>query len=161
LRVFLSILAALLSSGAVLASEGPCGLATVAEAERVLRGRVVPVPADQIGEETAPYCLWATKGRAREIKLSIWSADELPVLGLQDAESYFVDLEAGARRDDSFRYVDGFGLRAFEVGFSSADRRSDGTVVVLKGGRVLVLDFVGVDARDAQPLAALVATRAE
>jgi len=83
------------------------------------------------------------------------------VLGLRDAESYFVNLEAEAMRDDGFRYVDGFGLRAFEVGFSPAGQLSDGTVVVLKGGRVLVLDFVGVDAREARPFAALVATRAE
>ncbi len=127
----------------------------------MLHGRTVPVPANQIGEETAPYCLWATKGRAREIKVSIWSADELPVLGLRDAESYFVNLEAEAMRDDSFRYVDGFGLRAFEAGFSSAGRPSDGTIVILKGGHVLVLDFVGVDVREARPFAALVATRAE
>jgi hypothetical protein len=120
----------------------------------------VPVPADLIGEETAPYCLWATTGRAREVKLAIWSADELPVLGLADAETYFAALEAEAAHDDGFTYLDGFGLRAFEFGFPSTGGAGDGTIVVLKDRRVLVMGFAGVDARDARSFAALVATRA-
>jgi len=127
--------AALLHGSAAFASEDPCALVVGDDVLRVLGGPIVPVPVDQIGEETAPYCLWATKGRRREIKLTIWSEAELPVLNLTNAERYFVQLEAEARERPGFVYLDGFGARAFEA---------EGTIVVLKMGRVMVVDFVGV-----------------
>jgi len=132
-----AFVAALLNGSAVLPFEDPCSLASEEEIARVLGGAIVPVPVDQIGEETAPYCRWATAGRRREIKLTIWSEAELPVLNLTNAESYFVQLEAEARARPGFVYLDGFGARAFEA---------EGTIVVLKTGRVMVVDFVGVRA---------------
>jgi hypothetical protein len=129
--------AALLNGAVVRPLGDPCSLASDDEIVRVLGGAIVPVPVDQIGEETAPYCLWATAGRKAEIKLEIWSDAELPVLNMPDAESYFVKLEAEARSEPSFMPLDGFGARAFE---------RDGSIVVLKTGRVIVVDFTGVRA---------------
>jgi hypothetical protein len=129
------VFAALLHGSAAFASEDPCALADEADVARVLGGTIVPVPVEEIGEETAPYCLWATAGRRREVKLTIWSEAELPVLNLTDGESYFVRLEAEARERPGFVYLDGFGARAFEA---------DGTIVLLKTGRVIVVDFAGV-----------------
>lgn len=136
--------AALLHGSAAFASDDPCELAERDDVERVLRGAVVPVPVDQIGEETAPYCLWATAGREAEVKLTIWSREELPVLDFADAESYFVKLEAEAQSELGFGFVDGFGVRAFQG--SSA-------IVMLKADRVIVLDYEGVEAEHARWLA--------
>jgi hypothetical protein len=127
--------AALLPGSAAFASDDPCALADEVDVARVIGGAIVPVPVEEIGEETAPYCLWATAGRRAEIKLTIWSADELPVLNLTDAESYFLKLEAEARERPGFVYLDGFGARAFQA---------DSSIVVLKTGRVMVVDFTGV-----------------
>jgi hypothetical protein len=129
------VFAALLHGSAAFASEDPCALADVNDVERVLGGAIVAVPVEEIGEETAPYCLWATAGRKAEIKLEIWSDAELPVLNMPDAESYFVKLEAEARSQPGFMPLDGFGARAFEA---------EGSIVVLKTGRVIVVDFAGV-----------------
>lgn len=128
----------------------PCALVERDDVERVLGGPIVTVPSEAIGEETAPYCLWATAGRQAEVKLTVWSRDELPVLDFDDAESYFIKLEAEAQAQTSFAFVDGFGLRAFQ---------GEGAVVVLKGERVIVLDFAGVAADDVRRLAALIAER--
>jgi hypothetical protein len=127
--------AALLHGSAAFASEDPCSLASRDEVERTLGGREVAVPVEEIGEETAPYCRWATARRKAEIKLTIWSAAELPVLNMPDAESYFMQLEAEARLEPGYRWFDGVGVRAFEA---------DGTIVLLKSGRVVVFDFAGV-----------------
>lgn len=142
--------AALLHGSAAFASEGPCALADTDDVERVLGGAIVPVPVDEIGEETAPYCLWATAGRRAEIKLAIWSEAELPVLDLTDAESYFVKLEAEAQERPGFVLLDGFGARAFEA---------DGTIVMLKAGRVIVVDFAGVRSEHARWLVGRIAAR--
>ena len=144
------VCAALLNGGAAFAFEGPCALASMDEAERVLSGAIVPMPPDEIGEETAPYCLWATAGRRAEVKLTIWSEAELPVLALPDAESYFLTLEAEAQTARGFVVLDGFGARAFEAG---------GRIVMLKTGRVIVLDFLGIAATRARSFAAQVALR--
>jgi hypothetical protein len=142
--------AALLHGSAAFASEDPCSLAGTDEVERALGGREVPVPVDQIGEETAPYCLWATTRRKAEIKLTIWSANELPVLNMPDAESYFMRLEAEARQEPEYHWFDGLGVRAFEA---------DGTIVLLKTGRVIVFDFEGVPRASAVAFVTAVAPR--
>ena len=100
-------------------------------------------------------CLWATSDRVAAIKLSIWSADELPVLGLRDGESYFVRRERESRAEAGYAAIDGFGLRAFQSGFAAGE----GTVVVLKNGRVAEFEFAGVDARDARSFVRLVMER--
>ena len=81
---------------AALSGAGPCALATTAEVEALLGAAAVDVPASEMGEETAPGCLWATAGRASEVKLTIWSQDELPVLDMPDAAAYFAKLHAEA-----------------------------------------------------------------
>jgi hypothetical protein len=144
------VFAALLHGSAAFASQDPCALASDDEVERVLGGAIVPVTVEEIGEETAPYCLWATAGRKAEIKLEIWSDAELPVLNLPDAESYFVKLEAEARTWPGFIPLDGFGARAFEA---------DGAIVILKTGRVTKLEFSNVTLRDARAFAASIAGR--
>jgi hypothetical protein len=144
------LFAALLHGSAAFASEGPCALADHDDVERVLGGAIVPVPVDEIGEETAPYCLWATARRKAEIKLTIWSEAELPVLNMPDAETYFLALEADARTRPGFVLLDGFGARAFEA---------DTAIVLLKNGRVIVVDFTGVRAENARWLVGRVAAR--
>lgn len=144
------VFAALLHGSAAFASDDPCGVAAPDDVKRVLGGAIVPVPADEIGEETAPYCLWATAGRRAEIKLTIWSKAELPVLDMPNAETYFVKLEAEAQARQGFALLDGFGARAFET---------DGTIVMLKAERLIVLDFVGVRAEHARWLVGRMAAR--
>lgn len=143
--------AAVLTGAAV----SPCDLATTDEIERVLRGSAVDVPASEMGEETAPYCLWATAGRAVEIKITIWSQDELPVLDMPDAAAYFMKLHSEAVASGRVTPLGGLGERAFAAGlYPKATGRADGTVVVLKAGRVFVFDFKDVISRDAQAFAA-------
>jgi len=138
---------------------GPCGLATRAEVESVLGGPQVVVPADQIGEETAPYCLWASEGRRVEAKVTIWSPDELQVLGLKDADAYFSKLRQEFP-NDAVRYINGVGERAFEGEFeASAALRASGTIVVLKSGRVAVFEFIHVVPGDAHVFVANVVSR--
>ena len=68
-----------------LSVAAPCDLASQAEIEKLLDAPIVAVPATEIGEETAPACLWATGQRQNEVKLTIWSEEELPVLNMLDA----------------------------------------------------------------------------
>ena len=134
---FAVVLAAAL--GAALAN--PCDAVTDADAAALLRAKLVPVPSSEMGEETAPSCIWATKGRAREVKISIWSRDELPVVGMADAAAYFEKLRA---EDGGARDLDGVGDRAFESWRLTAKGQAEGSIVVLKGERLLVFDFLGV-----------------
>jgi hypothetical protein len=138
----------------------PCDLPSSAEVEAVLAGAAVPVPADQIGEETAPVCLWATAGRASEVKLTIWSDNELPVVSMPDAAAYFLKLHADAATGGRVMPLAGLGERAFAADLNpKASGKADGSIVVLKGGRVIVFDFTDVISRDAQVFAGLVAER--
>lgn len=138
---------------------GPCELATGVEVEHVLGGAPVPVPADQIGEETAPYCLWASEGRRVEAKVTVWSPDELQVLGLKDADAYFSKLREEFP-NGTVRYINGVGERAFEGEFeASAALRASGTIVVLKSGRVAVFEFVHVMPGDAHAFVANIVSR--
>ena len=148
--------AAVLTSAAV----NPCDLATTDEIERVLGGAAVDVPASEMGEETAPYCLWATAERAVEIKITIWGQDELPVLDMPDAAAYFMKLHSEAVASGRVTPLGGLGERAFAADlYPKATGRADGTVVVLKAGRVFVFDFKDVVSRDAQAFAASVMGR--
>ena len=145
---------------AALSSGGPCALATMAEVEAVLGAVAVDVPASEMGEETAPYCLWATAGRAMEIKLTIWSQDELPVLDMPDAAAYFATLHAEAVPGGRVMPLGGLGERAFASDlYPKASGKADGSIVVLKDGRVMVFDFSNVTSREAQAFAVRVAGR--
>ncbi len=150
-------LAAMLSAAATL---GPCDVAATDEVERVLGGAAVDVPASEMGEETAPYCLWATAGRAAEIKLSIWGQDELPVLDMPDAGTYFLKLHSEAAAAGRVMPLGGLGERAFAADlYPKANGKADGTIVVLKAARVFVFDCKDVVSRDAQAFAASVMAR--
>lgn len=154
--LFAAISATLFLSGVVSEPVGPCALATNTEVERLLGGVAVDVPVDQIGEATAPFCLWASEGRRVEARVTIWSADELPVLNLPDAESYFSKLRQ-EYATESVKYVEGLGERAFEAEFvASAAMRASGTLVVLKTGRVAIFEFVNVFPAEAHAFAATV-----
>ena len=154
-----SFFAALLSGSAAFASTGPCGVATKAEVARVLGGPSVDVPASEIGEETAPTCLWATAERKAQVQITIWSRDELPVLGIADAESYFAKLKAEFTARGPVAPLAGLGEQAFAAGFVPATAKADGAIVVLKAGRVIVFDFVRVFTRNARAFAASVIGR--
>ena len=139
---------------AAVTMAAPCDVISTAEVERALGGAVVDVPAAEIGEETAPMCLWATAKRKAEIKLSLWSVDELPVLGLSDASAYFVKLQAEAEAFGGAIAVTGLGERAFEAGFSpSRISRAAGQIVFLKAGRLAVVEFSNVRPGDARAIA--------
>ena len=151
------IFAAVLSAAA---TANPCDLATKYDVEVVLGGTAVDVPPSEIGEETAPFCLWATAGRAVEIKLEIWSKDEAAVLELPDTASYFNKLHSQAVASGRVTPLAGVGERAFAADlYPKASGKADGTIVVLKAGRVLVFDFKDVVSRDAQTFAAAVVAR--
>ena len=157
--VFATIVAAWLGSAAVEPPHGACSLATAAEAEKVLGATAIDVPPDQIGEETAPTCLWASEGRRAEAKVTVWSREELPVLGLPDAASYFSKLRQ-EYATESIRYLEGLGERAFEAEFSpSAAMRASGTIVVLKADHVAVFEFVNVVPTGAHTFVASVVER--
>ncbi len=133
----------------------PCALATTVEVETVLRAVAVDVPASEMGEETAPYCLWATAGRASEVKLAIWSQEELPVLDMPDAAAYFAKLHAEAVAGGRVMPLGGLGERAFVSDlYPKTSGTADGSIVVLKDERVMVFDFVNVTSREAQAFAA-------
>ena len=139
----------------VLSGADPCALATAAEAEVVLGAVAVDVPASEMGEETAPYCLWASAGRANEVKVTIWSEAELPVLDMPDAAAYFAKLHAQAVPGGRVMPLAGLGERAFASDlYPKASGKADGSIVVLKEGRVLVFDFVNVASHEAQTFVA-------
>ncbi|MEQ1866890.1 MAG: hypothetical protein ABL996_19805 [Micropepsaceae bacterium] len=157
--MFLSLILAAAVGGSV-ASANPCDAATSAEVESVLGGAIVPVPASEMGEETAPGCLWATEGRTMEIKLTIWSPEELPVLDMPDAAAYFAKLHAEAVSGGRVTPLGGVGERAFANDlYPKKSGRADGSVVVLSRGRVIVFDFTDVISRDAQAFAVRAAGR--
>ncbi|MBP6013978.1 MAG: hypothetical protein KBA31_17255 [Alphaproteobacteria bacterium] len=145
-----SALFAAAMSAAVIVS--PCDVVSKQEVEKLLHGRAVDLPSSEIGEETAPSCLWATAGRHTEMKLSIWSKDELPVVSMPDAASYFVKLkaeEAGA--------IDlPIGDRAFA---SAPGRDVYGRIVIVKGEKLFTFEYARVNAREARAFAARVMSR--
>ena len=136
--------------GATIVS--PCDVVTKGEVEKLLRGRAVDVPASQMGEETAPSCLWATAGRHTEMKLSIWSKDELPVVSMPDAASYFAKLKAEEKGAVDLPIGD----RAFA---SAPDGDIYGRIVVVKGERLFTFEYARVNAREAQKFASRVMAR--
>lgn len=151
---------AILALSLATATQNPCALANQSSIEMILGGPTVPVPASEMGEETAPYCLWATSGRANEVKLSIWSSDELPVLNMPDAATYFAKLHAEAVEGGRVLPLAGLGERAFASDLHpKASGKADGSIMVLKQGRVIVFDFTNITSRDAQAFAAQIVSR--
>jgi hypothetical protein len=150
---------------AVLASSNqaavdPCALATATEIEELLGGGPVPMSPDEIGEETAPSCIWATGERDVAVKVAVWSAEELPVLGMANADAYYRKLEAEASGQGRIAAFDALGERAFETsGVPETALPRDGTIVVLKKERVIVMDFTHVAPEEARAFAKKVAGR--
>lgn len=143
-----------------LAAAAPCDLVTKVEVQRILRGPAVPVPADQLGEQTAPYCLWSSAGRAVEAKLEIWSQDELPVLDLKDARAYFDKLKAQAVQEGPLTHLPGVGDAAFQTGFKiKASPGQSGRIVVLKGESLLLFEFDNVMSAEAADFARAAVSR--
>ncbi len=124
-------------------ASAPCGLPTPEEIERLLGGPAIHVPPTEIGEETAPFCLWATDHRQREIKLEVWSKDDLQVLGLRDADAYYARLkttEAGVPEN-----LAGAGERAFVSGLKpDAGMMASGRIVIQSRGRLYLFTFTSV-----------------
>lgn len=129
-----------------VALAGPCEVATAQEAERVLGEASVPVPPELMGEETAPSCIWATAQREKEVKISVWSAEELPVVGMKDAGAYYAKMKADTTGAAA---MPGLGDQAFAM-FDGGNKAASGLVAVLKGDRLITFEFGRVNQREAK-----------
>lgn len=147
-----AVLAAALSTVFV----SPCDVATDADAVALLHTAPVPVPSSEMGEETAPSCIWATKGRASEVKISVWSQDELPVVGMADAAAYYAKRKADA---EAATAVADTGDQAFASFSAPIKGKSSGEVVVLMGERLVTFEFGDVRAKEANAFVAAVMGR--
>jgi hypothetical protein len=146
------MLVAALSLALTSAVASPCDVATKAEVERVLGASAIDVPADEIGEETAPSCHWTDAKRYARVSVAIWGADELPVVGQTTAAGYFEKLKGDTREG---RRIAGVGERAFSAFVGVSPRgRSSGAIVVLTGERVFVFNFSRVREDEARSFAA-------
>ena len=138
---------AILAFSLTVAAQPPCDLAMQSQIETILGAPIVTVPASDMGEETATGCLWATSQRENEIKLTIWSKDELPVLNLPDAASYFKKLEAEASAQGAIERLPNIAARNLVSGLKpGAARKTSGTIAVLKGEYLYVFDFTQTNA---------------
>lgn len=132
-----------LIAAAAIATSLPCERAEPADIKALIGGPAVPVPSEEMGEETAPGCMWSTRHREREVKLTVWSKDELPVLDLPDAIAYFEKLISEARASGSAENLPSLGSRAFISSFKSKPgQETQGQIVVLKEDRLFVFDFM-------------------
>ncbi len=146
-----AVLAAALSATAWV---DPCEVTTAAEAERVLGEASLPVPPELMGEETAPSCIWATAQREKEVKISVWSGDELPVVGMKDAASYYAKMKADTT---GAKEVAGLGDQAFAM--FDGRKAASGLVAVLKGDRLITFEFGRVNEAQAKAFVAAVMGR--
>lgn len=133
---------------------GPCDVASASEAERVLGEASVPVPPELMGEETAPSCIWATAGREKEVKISVWSEAELPVVGMEDAAAYYAKMRAD---NAGAAEMKGLGDRAFAT--FDGRKAASGLVAVLKGDRLITFEFGRVNQVQAKAFVAAVMGR--
>ncbi len=133
---------------------GPCEVATAQEAERVLGEASVPVPPELMGEETAPSCIWATAQREKEVKISVWSEAELPVVGMKDAAAYYAKMKADTT---GAKEMAGLGDEAFAM--FDGRKAASGLVAVLKGDRLITFEFGRVNERQAKAFVAAVMGR--
>ena len=133
---------------------GPCDVATAQEAERVLGEASVPVPPELMGEETAPSCIWATAQREKEVKISVWSEAELPVVGMKDAAAYYAKMKADTTGAVA---MPGLGEQAFAM--FDRQKVASGVVAVLKGDRLITFEFGRVNEAQAKAFVASVMGR--
>ncbi|MFM9862775.1 MAG: hypothetical protein ACKVRO_04130 [Micropepsaceae bacterium] len=150
------MLSAVLAAALSTAFVSPCDVATDADAAALLHTAPIPVPASEMGEETAPSCIWATKGRASEVKISVWSPDELPVVGMADAAAYYAKRKADA---EAATVVADTGDQAFASFSAPRKGLSSGEVVVLMGDRLVAFEFGSARASEAKAYVAAVMRR--
>ena len=153
--------AALSLTSAMAETPDVCELASTQAAAAVLGTTAHPMRPGEMGEETAPYCMWATQDRRRSVKLQVWSKAELQVIGIYDAKDYFEKLQKD--------YVKNGGkvepiAKSPEPAFFVENRRqmknmNYGSVVLLRGERIMIADFVRVPVEKVIDLAQNAASR--
>jgi hypothetical protein len=123
-----------------------CELASTKAAAAVLGAPHKAMTPAEMGEETAPMCMWATADRRRSVKLQVWSKDELQVIGIYDAKTYYDKLHAEyGKNGGKVKPVDGANQPAFYVENVRAIKNMNyGSVVILRGERIVIADFVRV-----------------
>lgn len=144
----LALAASLLAMPAPASAETPdvCQLASPKTAAAVLGAPHKPLSPEEMGEETAPMCMWATADRRRSVKLQVWSKDELQVIGFYDAKSYFEKLQKDyAKNGGKVAAIQGAAEPAFFVENTRAIKNMNfGSVVFLRGERIVIAEFIRV-----------------
>ncbi len=132
----LSVMAAT-SLPADAASRSACDAVTRSDLREVLSGTPRRPDPAEIGEETAPSCIWMLRGGQARVKIETWSGDEVQVVGEKTPWSYF-----SSRRREALKFrgaqLDGIGEVAFRTRFG---RDPSGEIGVIKNHRFLVFSF--------------------
>jgi hypothetical protein len=139
-------------------SGSPCETATPEEVRTLIGSEPVDVPADQLGEATVPYCLWATAGRTREMKVEVWSAEDMEAILQTDPQTYYEKLwhDAGSVRTE----WSGAGDAAFYSPYESPEGTERAiSIVVRKDDRIILFDGQNLDPDAALKFAARISTR--
>lgn len=144
-KIFAAGLVAMLAAGCVQQLTSPdttgvpdvCSLASDSEVRAILDAERVDVPADQLGEATVPYCLWATNGRITEMTLEIWSPEDLEAVLRTDPQSYYEKRwhDAGSVRED---WV-GVGDAAYYAAYEGDDPEKSVVEIVVRRGRLTLV----------------------
>lgn len=144
----IAVAASLLASVSLASADTPdvCELASTKTAAAVLGAPHKPMTPEEMGEETAPMCMWATADRRRSVKLQVWSKTELQIIGIYDAKSYFDKLQTDYTKNGG--KVETI-ANAAEPAFFVENKRTIknmnyGSVVILRGERIIIADFVRV-----------------
>jgi hypothetical protein len=142
LAAFSSALASPVSADA----EDVCALASSKAAAAVLGAPHKPMSPGEAGQESAPTCMWATADRRRSVKLQVWSKAELQVIGIYDAKSYYDKLQKDySQNGGKVEAIAGASEPAFYIENKRAMKNMNfGSVVILRGDRIVVADFVRV-----------------
>lgn len=136
------------TSSWIAAAETPdvCELASAKAAETTLGAPIKPMTAEEMGEETAPMCMWATADRRRTVKLQVWSKTELQVIGVYDAQEYFKKLQKDyAKNGGKVQPIAPAAEPAFYIENIRAMKNTNyGSVVMMRGDRIVIAEFVRV-----------------
>jgi hypothetical protein len=147
-RSFVALAAFLLAALSPVRAETPdvCELASTKTAAAVLGAPHKAMTPEELGEETAPMCMWATADRRRSVKLQVWSKDELQVIGIYDAKSYYEKLQKDyTQNGGKVKPIADAPEPAFFVENVRAIKNMNyGSVVILRGERIVIADFVRV-----------------
>lgn len=145
---FVAVAASLLAVMTPALAETPdvCQLASSKAAAAVLGAPHKPMSPEEMGEETAPMCMWATADRRKSVKLQVWSKDELQVIGFYDAKSYFDKLQKDyAKNGAKVEAIAGAAEPAFYIENKRTIKNMNfGSVVFLRGERIVIAEFVRV-----------------